>query len=314
MDRPRAIRVSTPTRACLSGEDLDWLGGRSVCVALDLLTTAEVNDNPTEGQDPAITKMAEEIWRFMRERIPGLTQRHPAVQVHSAAPQASGLSSSTALISTLLRAFVIASGITPAVPQELIVQWGYEFEFAFCNGGGMDQEAIARGGVTFFEGCHTGLPRLIGNIDFPAAWSLMVIDSRTSKSTPHHIRSVRAQQVAADPVLVEYVRRCTASSDQAWHAIESCDLAALTDAMAQAHRAMRDLQKMSTPLLERLRSTAWNEVGLGLKLSGAGRGGALVGVCPVTDAATIAVELATAYERSPLDAQVLVVGPIGKYS
>ncbi|MGW5120420.1 hypothetical protein ACWEQ8_34055, partial [Streptomyces noursei] len=39
---PAAGRAVVPCRACLSGEDLDWLGGRSVSLALDLTTSVTV--------------------------------------------------------------------------------------------------------------------------------------------------------------------------------------------------------------------------------------------------------------------------------
>lgn len=148
----------------------------------------------------------------------------------------------------------------------------------------MDQLAIALGGTTLFQGRATGLPDVLDHADFPAEWSLIVVDSGTPKFTPDHIRSVRAQCVAGDRVLAEYVERADAASGLVWEAIRVRHLTALTDAMTAAHRAMRDLQNMSTPLLEHLRALAHTVVGLPLKVSGAGGGGALVGVCLEADA------------------------------
>lgn len=310
------VRVSRPVRACLSGEDLDWTGGRSACVALDLLTTVEVNGSVTAeiASDTALSEWAGDIWRFLGERIPGLAQDPPLVRVWSEAPLASGLASSTALILALFEAFVTV--ITPAspVPSDVVVQWAYEFEFAICHGGGMDHLAIARGGATLFDGRPSGLPDLLDHVDFPAEWSLVVVDSGTPKSTPHHIRSVRAQYAASDPVLAEYIERSDAASGMVWEAIRARDLRALTDAMTEAHRAMRDLQKMSTPLIERLRSLARSAVGLPLKISGAGGGGALIGVCPMTDAAAIAESLRAAYHDVQPGIQVIIAGSVGVYS
>jgi mevalonate kinase len=310
------VRVSRPVRACLSGEDLDWMEGRSACVAIDLLTTVEVNGSVTAdiASDTALLEWARGIWRFLGERIPGLAQDPPPVRVWSEAPCASGLASSTALILALFEAFVAVIPAAAPVSSAVIVQWAYEFEFAICNGGGMDHVAIARGGAMLFDGRLSGLPELIDHVDFPVEWSLVVVDSGTPKSTPHHIRSVRAQYAASDPVLAEYIERSDAASGLAWEAIRARNLRALTDAMTEAHRAMRDLQKMSTPLIEQLRSLARSTAGLPLKISGAGGGGALIGVCPATEAAAIAESLHAAYRDAQPGIQVIVAGSVSVYS
>jgi galactokinase len=300
----------------LSGEDLDWIGGRSACVALDLLTTVEVNGSVTTeiASDTALFEWTQGIWRFLGQRIPGVAQDPPPVRVWSAAPTASGLASSTALIMGLFEAFVAVIPTAASVPSAVTVQWAYEFEFAICNGGGMDHLAIARGGATLFDGRPSGLPDLIDHVDFPAEWSLVVVDSGTPKSTPHHIRSVRAQCAASDPVLAEYIERSDAATGVVWEAIRARDLRSLTDAMTEAHRAMRDLQKMSTPLIEQLRSLARSAVGLPLKISGAGGGGALIGVCPSSDVAAIAESLRATYHDVEPGIQVIVAGSVGVYS
>ena len=310
------VRVSRHVRACLSGEDLDWMRGRSACVALDLLTTVEVNRSimAEVGSGTALSEWAHGIWRFLEERIPGLAPGPPPVRVRSQAPLASGLASSTALILALFEAFVAEIATVAAVPSAVVVQWAYEFEFAICNGGGMDHLAIARGGATLFDGRPSGLPELVDHVDFPAEWALIVVDSGTPKSTPHHIRSVRAQYAASDPVLAEYIERSDAASGQVWEAIQARHLRALTDAMTDAHRAMRDLQQMSTPLIEQLRSLARSAAGLPLKISGAGGGGALVGVCPASDAAAIAEALRRAYYDIHPGTQVIVAGSVSVYS
>lgn len=310
------VRVSRPVRACLSGEDLDWMGGRSACVTLDLMTTVEVNGSVTAeiASDTALFEWTRGIWWFLGERIPGLARDPPPVRVWSEAPCASGLASSTALILALFEAFIAVITTASPAPLDVIVQWAYEFEFAICNGGGMDHLAIARGGATLFDGRLSGLPELIDHVDFPAEWSLVVVDSGTPKSTPHHIRSVRAQYAASDPVLAEYIERSNAASGRVWEAICARRLRALTDAMTDAHRAMRDLQKMSTPLIEQLRSLARNAAGLPLKISGAGGGGALIGVCPATEAAAIAESLRAAYRDVQPGVQVIVAGSVTVYS
>ncbi|MFE3769227.1 GHMP family kinase ATP-binding protein [Streptomyces sp. NPDC059122] len=301
-----------PCRACLSGEDLDWLGGRSVSLALDLMTSvtvrppgarppagaaADAGAVPDGGAGRLPGAWAEEVWAFLRQRLPGLGARPPAVTAHSDAPAASGLSSSTALIVALFRAFTGAAvpaaggGAHRPVPARTLAQWAYEFEFAIFNGGGMDHLAVIAGGLLLLDGRTTGLPEIRRRTAFPEEWAVVVLDSATRKDTSDHIRSVRAQLAAGDARLAAYRERTDAASAAVWEAVRDRDLAGLGAAMSRAHRAMRDLQGMSTPLLEELRELALRSVGLPLKLSGAGGGGALVGVCPAADQAEVVARL-----------------------
>ncbi|MCM2392097.1 mevalonate kinase family protein [Streptomyces albipurpureus] len=279
------VRAGVPCRACLSGEDLDWLGGRSVSVALDLLTSVEI---PPTGRsaNPSPTSTGgwpKEVWGFLRERLPGLPASPPTVISQSDAPAASGLSSSTALIVALFRAFTDAHGPTERIADRVLTQWAYEFEFAVFNGGGMDHIAVVEGGALLLEGRPTGLPEVRERAEFPADWSVIVVDSGTVKHTGGHIRTVRAQLAAQDGDLAAYMAKADQASQDVWEALGAHDLAALGAAMNRAHEAMRDHQRMSTPLLEELRTRAARTTALPLKVSGAGGGGALVGVCSAMD-------------------------------
>ncbi|WP_234327454.1 mevalonate kinase [Streptomyces sp. NRRL WC-3742] len=304
------VRAVVPCRACLSGEDLDWLGGRSVSVALDLTTTVEVLPSGRADGPGSTGGWAREVWAYLRARLPGLPERAPAVRVGSDAPAASGLSSSTALIVALFEAYLAACGRSAEVDVETVSHWAYHFEFLVFNGGGMDQTAVIQGGALLLEGRTTGLPVIRERALFPEDWTVLVVDSATAKSTGDHIRIVRAQLADGDPKLADYMATADAASAEVWKALGARDLTALGDAMGRAHVAMRDYQAMSTPFLERLRHLAGDRVGLPLKLSGAGGGGALVGVCPADEAEATAARLRTAYEGHP-DVRVMPVRAAG---
>lgn len=280
------VRAVVPCRACLSGEDLDWLGGRSVSVALDLPTRVEIPPQAPPTDVPARPPggWADGVWRFLRERLPGLPAHPPAVISHSDAPAASGLSSSTALIVALFRAFTDAHRPADRIADRVLTQWAYEFEFAVFNGGGMDHVAVVEGGALLLEGRPIGLPEVKERAEFPAEWSVIVVDSGTVKHTGDHISDVRAQLATGDRELAAYMSKADEASQAVWTALGARDLTALGAAMNRAHEAMRDHQRMSTPLLEELRTRAARTAGLPLKVSGAGGGGALVGVCSVADA------------------------------
>ncbi|MBB5159537.1 galactokinase [Saccharopolyspora phatthalungensis] len=289
---------SHPVRACLSGEDLDWLGGKSVCVALDLHTTVRADDpgaGEPEGDGIPVEPWATQVWTYLRERVPGMAAEPPGVVASTRAPSASGLSSSTALILGLFEIFAGSSPACAGIPLSILVQWAYEFEFTIFNGGGMDHVSITRGGATLFQGRSRGLPVLAEQMAFPAEWALLVVDSGMSKNTQDHVRSVRRQEAAGDPALARYMRVANDASEAVWSAIRSRELVALGEGMELAHTAMRDHQGMSTPFLEQLRDIAWATAWVRLKLSGAGGGGALVAVCARADAASVSDALRSRY-------------------
>ncbi|MFF8960053.1 galactokinase [Streptomyces sp. NPDC014894] len=301
------IRAAVPCRACLSGEDLDWLGGRSVSLALDLTTTvtaAAVPAAPVPAARAAGTGgWPDQVWEFLRGRITGLGPEPPAVTIRSDAPSASGLSSSTALIVGLFRAYTGAAA--PGIGLGTLAQWAYEFEFAHFNGGGMDHLAVVEGGALLLEGRPVGLPGILARHEFPRQWAVVVVDSATRKDTSDHIRVVRAQLADGDPALSLYLKEADQASAEVWEAMGTGDLDGLTAAMDRAHAAMRDRQGMSTPLLEELRKAALRSAGLRLKLSGAGGGGALVGICRTEDLAETAAALRPALDAVHPAARVI---------
>lgn len=316
MSFDNSIGATFPTRASLAGEDLDWLGGRSVCLALDLTTTVAIDTHcaetmPLAPSDLVIKHWAAEAWTFLRTKLPRLGPLPPHIVVTSEAPVASGLSSSTALVMGILQAFVDSAPGAAHVPPLMLAEWAYEFEFAMCHGGGMDQLSVMLGGALLCQGRTLGLPDILDRLEFPSEWSVVVVDSATPKSTQEHIRSVRAQAESDDGRLADYMTMADEASESGWQAIRSHDLGALARAMCQAHVAMRDIQGMSTSLLEHLRNLARSAAGFPLKLTGAGGGGALVGVCSAADSDQIVRRLRRAYHTDHPDVKVLPVKPAG---
>ncbi|ANW17092.1 galactokinase [Streptomyces clavuligerus] len=304
-----------PCRACLSGEDLDWLGGgRSVSLALELRTTVETLPGPAPGPEPRQPRQdgregpdargggwADEVWTALRERAPGLGPRPPAVRVRSDAPPASGLSSSTALIVALFRAYADTVLDPPGIGPATLAQWAYAFEFERFHGGGMDHLAVIEAGALLLEGRTSGLPAIRERRAFPEEWDVLVVDSGIRKDTGDHIKVVRAQLAAGDPDLAAYREEADAASAEVWTALGARDLDGLARAMDRAHTAMRDHQRMSTPALEEIRSLTLRASGLRLKLSGAGGGGSLVAVCPAADSEELAAAVRGAL-RAPYPA------------
>lgn len=284
-------------RACLAGEDLDWLGGACCCVALELPTTVSL----TAGA-PAPPAYLGAVLRSLDIADP---ERY-ALRVRATAPIASGLSTSTSLIVALLRACLALRG--DADPGSLaLARMAYEIEFAFENGGGMDQLAIIEGGALLLDGVPTGLPRIVARAAWPAEIGLVVIASRQPKSTHDHIRHVRDQLAAGDADLAAYQRAAADAATRAWGGVACADLALLAAAVNDAHATMRDNQQMSTPLLEELRDAALAVGFAGVKITGAGGGGALIALAPAAATSEMAARLRAALSPGRADANVLHV-------
>ncbi|MFH8984765.1 GHMP family kinase ATP-binding protein [Streptomyces varsoviensis] len=279
------MTTRTNTRACLAGEDLDWLGYRSVCVAADLPTRVRVL--PAGAGEPGEEAEAEAtaVWNAIRRRLPHVDAERPAVAIDASAPLASGLSSSSSLIIGLFRTF--ARHLDLELDGATLLQWAYDHEYAIYHGGGMDQTSIIAGGATLTEGRDGSVPVLTGCVPFPEDWTIVVIDSATPKCTSRHLADVRRQHAQGDPTLRRYIAAADGCAEKAWSAVVSADLTLLGEAMTEAHTAMRDIQHMSSEVLEDMRRTARRTVGLPVKITGAGGGGSMIGVCRSGDAAEI---------------------------
>ncbi|ANW22374.1 hypothetical protein I3J09_30655 (plasmid) [Streptomyces clavuligerus] len=299
----------TPTRACLAGEDLDWLGHRSVCVAADLPTRIQVAASGAQDPHPEVEATATAVWNHMRRSLPGPTvTRRPAVSVDASAPLASGLSSSSSLVIGLLRAFARYLGVE--VDGAALLEWSYTYEYEIYHGGGMDQTSIIAGGAVRTEGRDGSVPVLTGCVPFPEEWRIVVVDSATPKSTVRHLADVRRQSQEGDRRLDDYITAADRCAAQVWSAIADSDLTLLGSAMEQAHTAMRDIQHMSSSVLEDIRQITRRTVGLPLKVTGAGGGGSMIGVCPRGDAGEIQRSLSRSLKEAYPRAQVLIADAV----
>ncbi|MGI5238804.1 hypothetical protein [Dactylosporangium sp. CA-139066] len=257
------------TRICLAGEDLDWLGGRCVCTSIDLRTT--VGSGP--GAIPYTGIYLDAVWRRLTDR-PGPA---PLLHVASEAPTGSGLSTSTSLVIALTRACLLELGLPAFGPDELI-DFTYAIERDITRGGGMDHVAIVRGGTLYMDGRPEGPPAVLGQVEWPPEWAIVLIDSMQRKDSRDHLLETRRRSQRREPRLAAYIHDATTAADNVWNAVLSRDLAAACSAVNAAHEAMRDWQAMSTPGLERLRTAALDVGCPAVKLTGSGSGGCLFGV------------------------------------
>jgi mevalonate kinase len=293
-----------PVRACLAGEDLDWLGGRCCCVALDLPTVV----SRTTGR-PADPRYVGAVWRAVARNRGLGGDDPPPLMVTAAAPPGSGLSTSSSLIIALVRACSELIGLPEPTPEEL-VETSYEIEYEMDHGGGMDQTTIVHGGALLMDGRRDGVPHIAGSMDWPAAIGLAVIASGQPKDNLAHLRDVRRRLAADDPRLERYMLDADVAARRVWDALAAADVCAVAAAVNDAHASMRDKQGMSTPLLETLRDLALEAGFHGAKITGAGGGGALIAVGRADELEGLVLDLLDMGAARRLGAMILAAAPM----
>lgn len=293
-----------PVRACLAGEDLDWLGGRCCCVALNMPTVVSSHDG--EPVDPLYS---DAVLAALSEKSGCSGTLSPPWRVTTAAPIGSGLSTSSSLVIALAQAWadVLGEGI---LHSHRLAEICYAVEHNMDQGGGMDHLTIIEGGVLLMSGRRDGLPRIRCSGTWPASIGLVVISSGQPKSTSVHLRRVRAQLARRDPKLNRYMVEADEAAELVWHGLVTGNLAEIADAINRAHVSMRDRQDMSTNCLEDLRETALAIGFSGVKVTGSGGGGALLAVAGQKECAGLVARLRDTYATRGVHVRVESVEPV----
>lgn len=263
-------------RVCLCGEDLDWLGYRCIAAAIDQRVSVTLTE--TAGAEFFDERILDHVWSLVGGDP---DSPRPRVRVAQDAPLAAGLGSSSAVALCAARLYH-AHLHGSALSDERAVEVAYEAERRVTRGGGMDQVAIACRGIVRLQGTRERRPpAVVGHITDAAqvaGLGMAVFDSRSRKDSGKHLARIRERDLARDPRQSRYCEIVDQLTEGAWTAIRSRDWPELGTIMNQAHAAMRDLQDMSTPAIEAIRDIALSAGFDGVKITGSGSGGCLVGV------------------------------------
>jgi len=295
-------------RVCLAGENLDWIGQRSTCVAVALPTRVRgVATAPAGGYEP----LQDLTWDHVSSSIDETHRPAPTVSIEQSAPPASGLATSSALTMCLLQVQceLVSAG---SLPRADVIQLAYELERRVTRGGGMDHLCIGLGGVLLFDGRDHGLPEIIDRACWPEDWHFVVVDSGIPKHTPTRIADVRRRLAARDPALFRYIELADRCAANIWEAIGDRRLNEVCELLDDAHGTMRDHQGSSTRHLERLRSALLDGGCAGVKLTGAGGGGALFTISTKEMAPGLAKDLRATLQAQGLPGRVLVAAADSK--
>ncbi len=313
-----AVTVTSPGRVNLIGEHTDYNGGWVLPAALSVSLTATLMpredrrisvsargysgtaertiDDPATGDwsDPAVGSIIEAINL-------GLLKGGADISVQSSIPAGSGLSSSAALIVTLLKAAREAAGSSLSDTEIAVAARRVENDYIGVPCGIMDQMAVAisKPGEAMALDTSSLEYRVVA---LPKTHDMVVIHSgKTRKLTDGRYAERKEECDAAkaafgtnhlcllDPEAVEAAdidetvrrraRHCATehrrvhASIEALESGDTCQFGAL---MVASHASMRDDFEMSLPAIDALVEDAVELGATGARLTGGGFGGCIV--------------------------------------
>lgn len=292
---PDATTVgSAPSRLCLGGEDLDWIGGPSLLTAIDLPVEVTYERQPTaatltirsEGALRAELNLSQADWHQPTDNVLELIRlswqhamRSPVgggIRVRSAAPANAGLASSATACVAALRAFTSGTPDQALSPEQLIqAAYHVEHDIAGRPVGPMDYVPAAHGGTTLIDS-ESEVITSVTHLVLPPETRFVVVDTRTPRDTGAVISWKRARHAEGDPGIHHYAERMRRLvHEQAELIRDFGDLPVLGLTLDEAQALLRHRVQVSTPLIdscvERLRAHG----ALGVKLTGTGLGGCL---------------------------------------
>jgi mevalonate kinase len=257
-----------PGKVLLLGEHAVVYGEPALAAAIPRFVTVEVEpaaepriELPGGVQTPfpvvqAAAQMAREAG------IAGFVAR-----VRSELPLGSGLGSSAALGVALARAFKPGCSADEAARLAMHLE-----QLLHGAPSGVDPAVCARGGVIFFT---RGEPALIEEVR-GSAW-LVVLLSGIARGT-HSTVMPLAERRKTDPRIAGHLRRLGELAREGRKQFETGDLKMLGTSFEQAHSLLRDGLEVSCPELEIAVESLRKAGALGAKLTGAGGGGAAIGL------------------------------------
>jgi galactokinase len=321
-DAPAGIAFA-PGRVNLIGEHIDYRGGPVLPAALERgiavafaprddrsVRARSVGPGSSEEAHPEVVfALDEDVRRDPAGgwgnylRAAGLAAREEGpcrgaeLVVAADVPEASGLSSSSALVVATGLAFMALAGrggaLTGERRRELAERFAEAERFTGTRGGGMDQ-AASLGGRAGHALRITFDPLRWTEVPLPDAAVFVVAHTgvRAEKSGAARAAYNRIRAGADDPLIAEHTRSEKVRVDDFVAGLEALGgaadpaerhrkLAVIGALMNASHASLRDRLGVSHPALERLVEAACTAGAAGARLTGAGFGGSVVALCSV---------------------------------
>ena len=342
---------SAPGRVNLLGEHTDYNEGYVLPTAIPQRTFVAVSashdawstvysadldlQSRFNQQQPPEAQFARYLYGCIREAAASGT-RVPSLNIHvrSDVPIGVGLSSSAALEVATLRALraLLSLDLDDVAIAKLAQR--AEIRYAGVNCGILDQMAssLLEPGCMLFLDTRSLERRLL---PLPDSSGLLVIDSgvpRTLATSNYNERrseceaaarklgvaalrdvpSVSALDALTDP-LKRRARHVVCENARVLRAAGGVSADEFGQLMRDSHRSLRDDYEVSVPALDCLTGLMQEDPAVfGAKLTGAGFGGACVGLCRASEIAAAASRILAAYQRAGYAGRLLVPAPILK--
>ncbi len=240
----------------------------------------------------------------IRRTLDALHQPAPPsaeILITSSIPVASGLGSGAAVTAALIRA--LAAWFGENLPAETVNALTYEIEkIHHGTPSGIDNTVITYAQPVFFQRQADGAPR-IERLTVPAPFTLIIGDTGLPAPTKTAVSDVR-QLWQDNPSRYERLFAAIGSLVRAARqAIERGQPAHLGPLMDENHALLQALT-VSSPELDALVQAARAAGAWGAKLSGGGRGGNMIALCPPEKASVVAAALRRAGAKNTLQTTV----------
>jgi mevalonate kinase len=271
------VRASAPGKVLLLGEHAVVYGHPALAAALDLRVMVEVEEHPTlarldlPGGFPVPSTVLDAVGKLAR------AAGHRGgfvIKVRSDLPLGGGLGSSAALGVALARAF--KPGVGPDEAAELAMHLERVLHGAPS---GVDPAICARGGVIEFVKGTPNRIEIVGG----SAW-LCVAPTGVARGTHTQVLPL-AQRRAEDPTIDPKLARLGELSRLGKSHFERAEFEPLGALFDEAHSILRELGVSCVELDEMVAKLKAGGA-LGAKLTGAGGGGAAIGLARDREHAT----------------------------
>jgi mevalonate kinase len=293
--------ASCPARVCLGGEDLDWIGGHTVQLAIERRTVVTASLQRTVQMEDRRGQLQVHDLNGADARFPAAAVRRVErdagalsgrVEIASQIPLSRGLASSAAVLMATLAAASTETGL-PWAPTELM-RIAYEVEMELTDGcvGPMDPIACGSGGLTCLVFSGSGVERVA--VDVRPEIELIVALSGIQHETAASINRKRERLRNRDPAIMRYISTVDAASRRMIEMLttEPIDLERVGDLIFDCHRALSRDMGVSSAGLDEVVECARDAGALGAKLCGSGEGGSVVALASPGKGHRVETELA----------------------
>ncbi len=295
--------ASAPGRVCLAGEDIDWISGPSILLAINLRIKAaakskNVNDGTvtfktgspynasTEVPLDELSIYKGSIFDYSQASLKvltdlGLSPKSMVLSIKSNLPTRAGLSSSAAVCIASLAALSDYYNLNLEDKEIANLAYKVESEELKTGAGQMDMYSSTLGGLIYSDS-STIPPKSIETYQLPEDLNIVIVDTLTPRKTGDVIREKRQRYELKEKNILRYVSETEMAIQQIRETllIRPTDVRKLGILIFACHAYIRDFLQVSTDLIDDCVNLSMKKGAIGAKLTGTGMGGCMFALVP----------------------------------